>query len=547
MLKDLRHWRTDLPAGLVVFLVALPLCLGIAHSSNAPLLSGIIAGIAGGIVVTLFSNSSLGVSGPAAGLVAIVVVAIDELGFENFLLAVVIAGIIQLILGCVRAGMIGYYFPTAVIKGMLVAIGLIIILKQIPHAVGYDAVDEGVESFQQSDGFNTFTELQHMWEFVAPGAIIITVVCLLLLVLWETKAIKSKKFSTIIQGPLVAVAAGVLMGLAFESIPQLNLREPDALAANEASDDSAEEKETTDGESAADGEAGETTAEKAKHFVSLETTGLMASMQFPKLDMIWNPKLYLTALTLALIASIESLLCCEATDKLDPQRRQTDLNRELRAQGLGNITSGLLGGLPVTQVIVRSSTNIMSGGQTRLSSLAHGILLLICVATIPGILNMIPTASLAAILFIVGFKLAHPSRFKAMYKLGWNQFLPFMITIVAILLTDLLRGVGIGLAASVFFILRNMYFESCWLTKEETEAGPGYRMTLGDRIFFIHKGHIQSTLTEIGAGSSVIIDASKTSFIDQDVLDIFDDFERNAQFQEITVERLGQQLQPSEA
>ncbi len=544
MLKDLRHWRTDLPAGLVVFLVALPLCLGIAHSSNAPLLSGIIAGIVGGIVVTLFSNSSLGVSGPAAGLVAIVVVAIEELGFENFLLAVVIAGIIQFILGCVRAGMIGYYFPTAVIKGMLVAIGLIIILKQIPHAVGYDAVDEGFESFEQPDGFNTFTELQHMWGFIAPGAIVITIVCLLLLLAWETKAIKSKKFSTIIQGPLVAVAAGVLMGVVFESVPQLDLRDPDAIAATDRAGSSAiaPEASETKADRAADSDAGGATVAQAKHFVSLETTGLMASMQSPKLDMIWNPKIYLTALTLALIASIESLLCCEATDKLDPQRRRTDLNRELRAQGLGNITSGLLGGLPVTQVIVRSSTNILSGGRSRLSALTHGVMLLICVATIPQLLNMIPTASLAAILFVVGFKLAHPSRFRAVYKLGWSQFLPFMITIVAILLTDLLRGVGIGLAASIFFILRNTYFESCWLTKKDNGSQTEYRMTLGDRIFFIHKGHIQSALTGIEPGSKVVIDASKTSHIDQDVHDIFDDFEKNADFQKITVQRIGSQF-----
>ena len=336
-------------------------------------------------------------SGPAAGLVAIVLVAIEELGFENFLLAVVIAGVIQFVLGCLRAGLIGYYFPTAVIKGMLVAIGLIIILKQIPHAVGYDAVDEGSVTFQQADGYNTFSELEHMLGFIAPGAVIITVVCLGLLVIWESKAIKSRKFSTIIQGPLVAVAAGVLLGLAFESVPQLNLREAATAEADRLAESSNLAAPTANEE-----------VQPAKHFVSLETTGLISSLRFPKFEMITSPSLYLTAITLALIASIESLLCCEATDKLDPQRRQTDLNKELRAQGIGNIVSGMLGGLPVTQVIVRSSTNIQSGAKSRLSGFTHGILLVLCVATIPHVLNMIPTASLAAILFIVGYKLAHP-------------------------------------------------------------------------------------------------------------------------------------------
>ncbi|HBV62668.1 MAG TPA: hypothetical protein DEF45_06560 [Rhodopirellula sp.] len=520
MRKELKHWKTDVPSGLIVFLVAIPLCLGIALASGAPALSGIIAGIVGGLVVTLFSNSSLGVSGPAAGLVAIVLPAIQYLGFQNFLLAVVLSGVIQFLLGCFRAGTIGYYFPTAVIKGMLVAIGLIIILKQIPHAFGYDKDYEGDLAFVQSDGYNTFSELSHAIQASTPTAIIISVICLGILILWETKLIKKFSFSKIIQGPLVAVVAGIVLGLGFSGVDSMRLSAdhlvslPDTIALTFPHFKPSE----------VNAEAASVVSE------GVQTAGIT--------DFQAVVAIFMTALTLAIVASLESLLCAEATDKLDPQRRQTDLNRELRAQGIGNFVSGLIGGLPVTQVIVRSSTNIQSGAQSRLAAFVHGLFLIVCVVAIPTVLNLIPLASLAAILFIVGYKLAHPSKFLAMYKLGWNQFLPFMITITAILFTDLLRGIGIGLVASIFFILKSNYVKSFWMTTMEEAGRTVHRMTLAESVFFLNKGDIQSALLQVEPGAKLVIDGSDTVHIDQDVIDLFNDFETNAGFQEIEVHRI---------
>ena len=520
MRKELKHWKTDVPSGLIVFLVAIPLCLGIALASGAPALSGIIAGIVGGLVVTLFSNSSLGVSGPAAGLVAIVLPAIQYLGFQNFLLAVVLSGVIQFLLGCFRAGTIGYYFPTAVIKGMLVAIGLIIILKQIPHAFGYDKDYEGDLAFVQSDGYNTFSELSHAIQASTPTAIIISVICLGILILWETKLIKKFSFSKIIQGPLVAVVAGIVLGLGFSGVDSMRLSADHLVSLPD------------------------TIALTFPHFKPSEVNAEAASVVSEGVqaagitDFQAVVAIFMTALTLAIVASLESLLCAEATDKLDPQRRQTDLNRELRAQGIGNFVSGLIGGLPVTQVIVRSSTNIQSGAQSRLAAFVHGLFLIVCVVAIPTVLNLIPLASLAAILFIVGYKLAHPSKFLAMYKLGWNQFLPFMITITAILFTDLLRGIGIGLVASIFFILKSNYVKSFWMTTMEEAGRTVHRMTLAESVFFLNKGDIQSALLQVEPGAKLVIDGSDTVHIDQDVIDLFNDFETNAGFQEIEVHRI---------
>ena len=616
MLKDIKHWKTDVPSGLIVFLVAIPLCLGIALASGAPALSGIIAGIVGGLVVTLFSNSSLGVSGPAAGLVAIVLPAIQYLGFQNFLLAVVLGGVIQFLLGVFRAGTIGYYFPTAVIKGMLVAIGLIIILKQIPHAFGYDEDYEGDLAFMQSDGYNTFSELLHAIKASTPSAIIISVACLAILILWETKLIKRFAFSKIIQGPLVAVVAGILLGLGFTTLPSMRLSQDHLVSLPDGTQTAQIEFVVTDDASQPDTDAeddgqNEETLKTAKGAplsgnvfainvdeveapnaivvegasngnVTLQTDGTFkytpndgfsgkdrfvyrydkpVSLTFPH----FKPSeinaeesagssegtktagitsfqaavgIFITALTLAIVASLESLLCAEATDKLDPQRRQTDLNRELRAQGIGNVASGLIGGLPVTQVIVRSSTNIQSGAQSRLAAFVHGLFLIVCVLAIPKVLNLIPLASLAAILFIVGYKLAHPSKFIAMYKLGWNQFLPFMITISAILFTDLLRGIGIGLVASIFFILKSNYVKSFWMTTVEEAGKTVHRMTLAESVFFLNKGDIQAALLKIEPGAKLVIDGSDSVHIDQDVIDLFNDFETNAGFQDIEVERI---------
>lgn len=604
MRNELKHWKTDVPSGLIVFLVAIPLCLGIALASGAPALSGIIAGIVGGLVVTLFSNSSLGVSGPAAGLVAIVLPAIQYLGFQNFLLAVVLGGVIQFLLGCFRAGTIGYYFPTAVIKGMLVAIGLIIILKQIPHAFGYDKDYEGDLAFVQSDGYNTFTELSHAIEASTPSAAIISVICLAILILWETQLIKRFSWSKIIQGPLVAVIAGILLGLGFSMSGSMPLGSDHLVSLPDGTKTDRIELVVTGSE-----ENGELDAD-ANFLITKQGSPVNGDVfvinsdqvEAPNVTIVEGPKggdlalntdgtftytpngdfsgsdsflyrydkpvsltfphfkpseidveetntagissfqaamgIFVTALTLAIVASLESLLCAEATDKLDPQRRQTDLNRELRAQGIGNFVSGLIGGLPVTQVIVRSSTNIQSGAQSRLAAFVHGLFLIVCVVTIPQVLNLIPLASLAAILFIVGYKLAHPSKFVAMYKLGWNQFLPFMITITAILFTDLLRGIGIGLVASIFFILKSNYVKSFWMTTMEEAGKTVHRMTLAESVFFLNKGDIQAALLKIQPDSKVIIDGSDSVHIDQDVVDLFNDFETNAKFQNIEVHRI---------
>ena len=638
--KEAKYWKTDVPSGLVVFLVALPLCLGIALASGGSAMSGIIAGIVGGLVVTLFSNSSLGVSGPAAGLVAIVAPAILTLGFQNFLLAVVLAGVIQFVLGMLKAGTIGYYFPTSVIKGMLAAIGLIIILKQIPHAVGYDKNFEGDMAFAQADGHNTFTEIYHAICSPSIGPVIVTLVCLAILIFWQTKSISKFGWSKIIQGPLVAVLAGILLNLAFAPTPmmidkdhlvQLNPAtakkivgvddhhgETEATAASDtggfqfifphfapseitsaemqlghgshggggsadaahAIEDATTQLEgfgkkleqITDGsisESLMPAIAGlgeslnsssaaiDATGSKLKTLEdaieNVSDTNIASGMQnaIAKIRAAIKSEedqatsvspfraatmILITALTLAIVASLESLLCAEATDKLDPQRRQTDLNQELRAQGIGNVISGMVGGLPVTQVIVRSSTNIQSGAQSRFASFLHGIFLIACVVAIPQVLELIPLASLAAILFVVGYKLAHPSKFKEMFNNGWSQFLPFIITIVAILRTDLLVGIGIGLIASLFFILQSSYFKSLWISDEMVDGQKVYRLTLAERVFFINKGNIQAATQEIEPGSKVIVDASNTVHMDQDVIDIFNDFKTHAEFDNIEIE-----------
>ena len=676
MLSEAKHWKTDIPSGLVVFLVAIPLCLGIALASGSSAMSGIIAGIVGGLIVTLFSNSSLGVSGPAAGLVAIVAPAIVQLGFGNFLLAVVISGVIQFVLGLVKAGTIGYYFPTAVIKGMLAAIGLIIILKQIPHAFGDDKVPEGVINFNQADGQNTYTEIWNSITNPTISAVIITVVCLAILILWEQKFMKQLSFSKIIQGPLVAVIAGILMTLAFSSVESLRLENDhlvrlpvwklDELPSGSVELDTPmhsgekrfQSQTIKDGPIVFQSQEGkyylesgsdkkylkeipkesialdEKTAEGQErfqvryvqegpvyymgedekyhldapvfifpHFKPSEITSTKVSLGHGshgadhgsdhdadlaeaklKLNLLGEKiggssqesaeitktisdlkgllnveaveesteepaegastfvaiyLILLTAVTIAIVASLESLLCAEATDKLDPQRRQTDLNQELRAQGIGNIVSGLFGGLPVTQVIVRSSTNIQSGAQSRFAAFVHGIFLIGSVIAIPFVLNLIPLASLAAILFVVGYKLAHPSKFKTMYSQGWTQFLPFIITIVAIIQTDLLIGIGIGLIASLFFIILRSYAQSLWVSTSEEDGKKVHRLTLAERAFFINKGNIQTALQAIKPGERVVIDASNTVHMDQDVLDVFEDFRTHAPYDNIEIEWIG--------
>jgi MFS superfamily sulfate permease-like transporter len=497
--------RNDFPSSIVVFFVAVPLCLGIALASGAPLFSGIIAGIVGGIVVGSISNSQLGVSGPAAGLTVIVLTAIHQLGsFEVFLAAVVLAGIIQIALGLLKAGVIGYYFPSSVIKGMLTAIGIIIILKQIPHAFGYDADYEGDMAFVQVDGENTFSELVHMLDSITPGAIAISIMSLSIIFIWEAHLAKRYRVFKLIQGPLVAVIAGILYQIITTSFfPEWSL--------------------------------------SAQHLVSVPVSdsfgGFLTQFTTPEFSAILNQEVWIVAFTLAIVASLESLLSVEATDKLDPYKRTTNTNRELIAQGSGNIVSGLIGGLPVTQVILRSSANIQSGGRTKLSAILHGVLLLLCVVLIPHVLNRVPLAALAGVLLVVGYKLANPSVFREMARLGWNQFLPFMATILGVVFTDLLKGIGIGMGVAIIMILRNSYKNSHFLHRESSDAGVNkVKMTLAEEVVFLNKGRIKEELGEVSPGSHVTIDMSKSFSVDYDVLEVIADFQQQAITKNINVE-----------
>lgn len=501
LFSNIKH---DLPASVVVFFVALPLCLGIALASGAPLFAGIIAGVVGGIVVGSLSGSALGVSGPAAGLAVIVLNTIEKLGaFEAFLLAVVIAGVIQIVLGFLRAGIIGYYFPTSVIKGMLTAIGIIIILKQIPHAVGYDADYEGDLSFIQADGKNTFTELISMLDTITPGAIVVCLIAMAILLVWETDLIKGRGIFKILQGALVAVIVGII----YQTVTAVYFP---GLALG------------------------------AKQLVSVPVSnsigGFIGQFTMPDFSFITNREIWVAGFTMAIVASLETLLSVEATDKLDPQRRVTNTNRELLAQGTGNIVSGLIGGLPITQVILRSSANIQSGGRTKLSAILHACFLLICVATIPFVLNKIPLAVLAAILFMVGFKLAKPATFKEMYRLGWAQFLPFIVTVIGVVTTDLLMGISLGLVVAVVILLRKSFQNSLFLHLEKYDGGHKHiKMTLAEEVSFLNKGAILKELDKIRPGTEVTIDMSRSVSIDYDVQEVINNFKQHAASNDITV------------
>ena len=498
-----KHLKSDLPASIVVFFVALPLCLGIALASGAPLFSGLIAGIVGGIVVGSLSGSHIGVSGPAAGLAAIVLVAIGTLGsFQNFLLAVVLGGVIQLVFGLLRAGIIGYYFPSSVIKGMLTGIGIIIILKQIPHFFGYDANPEGDFAFMQMDGSNTFSGIFKAVQSISPGATLVASLGMLILILWEKVLAKKAKIFTLIQGPLVAVVVGIVF---------FNLTAGNALWAI-----------STD------------------HLVSVPTPGdaesFMAQFSTPNFAAITRSDIWLTAFTIALVASLETLLCVEATDRLDPRKRVTPTNRELLAQGTGNIISGLIGGLPITQVIVRSSANVQSGGRTKMSAIIHGFFLLFAVLLIPRLINMIPLSVLAAILFIVGYKLAKPSLFKSMYKKGWKQFIPFTVTVFGIIFTDLLIGIGLGLGVGIVVILIKSYQNSHFLHIEDKSNGiHKIKMTLAEEVTFFNKGAILKELDNLPEKTQLELDVRKTRYLDNDIVEILEDFSEKARNRKIDI------------
>lgn len=503
--------KNDFPSGLVVYLVALPLCLGVALASTGRpdlLFSGIIAGVVGGIVVGLSSGSALGVSGPAAGLVVIVLNALDTLGsFEAFLLAVVIAGLLQIIAGLLKAGIIGYYFPSAVIKGMLAAIGITLILKEIPHAFGYDADFMGDEAFVQKDGQNTFSELFNMLKYCSIGAIIISAVSLGLLILFDKPFMKRIQLFRFLPGALFVVIIGTMLNLLFGTIA------PEWVLTGE-------------------------------HLVQLPVASsaneFFSFFKSPDFSAFQRVEVYTIAITIAIVASLESLLSVEATDKLDPYKRDTPTNRELIAQGLGNMTSGLLGGLPVTQVIVRSSANIESGAKSKMATVIHGTILLLSAIFIPKYLNYIPLSCLAAVLLMVGYKLSKFSLYLGMYKLGKDQFIPFFVTVIAILSTDLLKGIAIGMVVAIYFILRKNYKHSYHYKKEEHHHGEVITLQLSEEVTFLNKGSIGLTLDNLPDNSTVVIDGSKSIHIDYDVLEIIQDFKAHrAPQRNITVETKG--------
>jgi MFS superfamily sulfate permease-like transporter len=496
------NFKFDLPSSLVVFLVALPLCLGIALASGAPLFSGLIAGIIGGLIVAPLSGSPLGVSGPAAGLAVIVYGAIEELGsYPTFLAAVVVAGVAQVLLGVFKAGVIGYYFPSSVIKGMLSGIGIIIFLKQIPHAVGYDANPEGDFSFIQQDGHNTFSEMSYMLGNLSNTAMLISGLGLLILILWEQKFIKDLSFSTIIQGPLVVVLMGIGVNVFFANYEGLALNASQIVAIP-----------VNDGFS-----------------------GFLTQFTTPDFKAFLNPSIYAIGVTMAVVASLETLLCVEPTDKLDPYKRITPTNRELFAQGAGNIVSGFIGGLPITQVIVRSSANIQSGGRTKTSAFLHGALLLICAFSIPKLLNLIPLSALAAILLLVGYKLAKPSLVVNMWRRGRSEFIPFAITVLGIVFTDLLSGIALGLTVAVVFILWENFIIPYKFDIKHYEKGEPIVISFSECVSFLNKASIQRTLNTVPDDSKIILDASATLNMHLDVKEIIEEFQISAVLRNIEV------------
>lgn len=502
-LKD--SLKADVPASIVVFFVALPLCLGIALASGAPLLSGLIAGVIGGVVVGILSGSNLGVSGPAAGLAAIVAAAITELGsFEVFLVAVVLAGLIQILFGILRFGIIGYFFPNSVILGMLSGIGIIIILKQIPHLFGYDSEPMGADEFVETSGENTFSAISHILGNIGPGSIIIGILGLALILFWDTILAKKSKIFTVIQGPIIAVLVGTIIKLIFDN-SEIAVRDI--------------------------------------HLVSIPVASSLSDLKgfltFPDFSAIRNPRVLTIAFTLALIASLETLLSVEATDKLDPAKNVTPTNRELFAQGMGNILSGLIGGLPLTQVIVRSSANLQSNAKSKLSAIIHGLLLLLAVLALPKILNHIPLSVLAAVLIVVGYKLAKPSLFKKMWAKGWTQFVPFVATIAVIVAKDLLWGILAGLFIGVVVIMVKSYQNSLFLNVDKANDKL-VKMTFAEEVTFLNKGAIAKQLKSLPKDITLELDVRNSKYIDSDVIDILDDFVVQSKNKNITVHLLSE-------
>ncbi len=501
------HLKTDLSAGLVVFLIALPLCLGISLASGAPLFAGIISGILGGIVVGFLSGSSINVSGPAASVALVVLTAIQTLGdFDAVLVAVVLAGVFQIILGYLKAGTVAYFFPNAMIKGILASIGLVLILKQIPHALGIDEVFEGIESFWQNDGRNTFSEIIYVLQNIGWGPTIITLVSLMIILLWDRPQIKKFAFFQFFPSALAAVVAGIGLNELYKFyFPEFALLETQLVQLPVA------------------GDFGE----------------FFSFFSFPDFSQIANPQIIGIALSITFIASLESLLSTEAGDKLDPYRRKTSTNTELKAQGIGNIVAGLVGGLPITAVIVRTSANVTAGGRTKVSTMTHGFIMLVCVALIPTVLNLIPLAALSAVLFVVGYKLTSVPVYQAVYRQGKKQFLPFIITILVVMFTDLITGILVGGAVAIFFVLRDNYKNAYLHDKVEKEGESKTTVTLSQEVSFLNKADIMLFLDHLPENHHVVVDGSNSIFIHPDIIDILKDFKKTAEYKNIKLELIG--------
>ncbi|WP_299253913.1 SulP family inorganic anion transporter [uncultured Cytophaga sp.] len=484
---SIKETLQNIQSGVVVFLVALPLCLGIAIAQDAPPIAGIISGIIGGSVVMLFSGSKYSISGPAAGLTAIVLTAVNDLGsFEALLTAMIVAGAIQVVLGIIKAGIVGYYFPSSVIKGMLSAIGIILIIKQIPHLVGYDLDPEGDMAFWQMDGRNSFSELLNMLNFFTPGPAIVSGISIIVMIFWSPKFIHPDGKLSFIPNALVIVLLGIILNSIFEYFfPNLFIQQD--------------------------------------HLVALptinSTSDLYNSLRFPDLSGFSNSKTYVVGFTIAIVASLESLLSLDASDKLKKVLKPSSPNRELIAQGLGNLACSAVGGIPVTSVIVRSSANIAAGASNKLSGYVHGFLLLVSVLVFPDVLTRIPNASLAVILLFTGYKLTKLSLIKSMFSLGINQYLPFLTTIIVMLLTDMLKGIVCGLIVAIYFILRDLMRIPIKVSNTVIEGKTHTLITFPETVSFINKGVLLKMLDTIPANSYLILDGKNIKSIDYDVLE----------------------------
>jgi MFS superfamily sulfate permease-like transporter len=495
-----KNIQCDIPAGIAIFFIAIPMSLGISLACGAPLYSGLIASILGGILVSPLSGSTLGISGAAAGLVVIMLSSIESLGFSAFLLTVFIAGICQIVMGITKMGSIAHYFPSAVIKGMLSGIGAIIFIKQIPHAVGYDSDYEGDLSFFQADNYSSFSELAHMLESFSPTATAIAILSLIILIIWEQPKFKNTHFFQSLHGTLIVIIVGIICNECLRAyFPDIALKDA--------------------------------------HLVSLpipqKLTDLLEQMNTPDFSQLTNPVIYISAITLAFVASLETLLAVEAVDRLDVYRRVTPTNRELIVQGIANMMSGLLGGLPLTQVIIRSSISIQSGAKTQAAGFVSGVLLLIAVFLIPDWLNKIPLASLASILLVTSYKLMRPRIIMKMYDAGIYHFLPFCATIVGLIFTDFLTGILIGFACALISVIVENYKSAMYF--RETHIGNKIIFRLSENVSFLNKANLKQTFDHLPKDSEVIIDATRSTYLDYDVFEVIRDFKKEAPLKNIQV------------